>query len=245
MNLMYSKKCFEWNEIINTPLSLDLARIKAPQSSDKFAADQIATALHEAIHFIYAVWFDIYVDFAGISTRRGGSVFWKGYKTRGMILAYDYNAGWPAIYSTCAAALFELELKNRSTNELVWTELEIAFHAAKYSRWPEPHIDRTADILVRNTLRNIAPEYRCESSAIGQVWWLIRSVAIALLISRTMSNGLVSNKKTQEIRKFISKYIKSKKQGLGEWFPEFKCRDTMTEDIKWLRRILFPSACVL
>lgn len=236
MNKLYLNNDFVWEEIIKTPLSLEIAKIKAPKISDADAANQIATALHEAIHFIYAVWFDIYVNFAGVSTKKYGTKFWKGYKTQGMVLAYDYNEGWPAIYSTCAAAIFELELNNKEANELIMKEFDVALHAAKHLRWPDPYDEDTTGMILRNVLNKLtANQYSAERGPIGHVWWLIRSVAIALLVSRTKTFGVISSKKIVKIRQFIHKYVRSEKYGPGEYFPEFRLRTTMTEDIKWLK----------
>lgn len=79
MNNLYStKNSYNWEEIIKTSLSLEISRLKAPHLSDVSAADQIATALHEAIHLVYAVWMDVTVAFIAVSPWKSGSVYWGG-----------------------------------------------------------------------------------------------------------------------------------------------------------------------
>lgn len=239
MNNFYLNNTYNWEEIIKTPLSLEIARFKAPSLTDEDAADQIATALHESIHLLYAVWDDIYVNFVGVSTRKYGSVFWKGHKVKGATLAQDYNSGQPAINSTCAAALFELELNNKNVNYNVETEIEIALKAAKHLKWPEPHDDKTAHKIVVSTLNTQTSNvYSTEVGQLGHLWWLVRSIAIAILASRRKTDGRVTEKNTRKICEFVYRFCKSEKSGTGEFFPEFRQHRTMNEDIFWLRQIL-------
>lgn len=218
---------------------MEIAKFKTPQLSDVTAADQIATALHEAIHLIYAVWWGIYVDFVAVSTRKFGSVFWKGRKVKGTTLAFDYDFGYPAIHSTCAAALFELELNNKEPNFIVEAEINTALKVARNYGWPEPNDEKTAHAMVIKAL-NIQTSYKfsAEEGQLGHLWWLIRSVAIAILVSRKKENGEVSTKKTQLIRRFVHRFCKSEKAGVGEYYPYDRLRTSMTQDIKWLREFL-------
>jgi hypothetical protein len=236
---LYSRGIFDWKEIIKTPLSLDIAKIRAPHSSDKFAADQIATSLHEAIHLIYAVWTDIPVIFVAVSPRKKGSIYWKGNRVKGTTLAMDYNFGYPAINSACAAALFELELNNKETNFIVESEINTALEAARSLSWPERNDEITAHSIVIKVL-NMQTSYlfSAEKGQLGQLWWLIRSVAIAILISRNKNKGEVSTTNTKSIRRFINRFCKSDKFGEGEYFPEFRLRTSMTQDIFWLYKAI-------
>lgn len=236
MTNLFLNNTYNWEEIIKTPLSLEIAKFKAPQLSDTAAADQIATALHEAIHLIYAVWCDIYVSFVAVSTQKNGSVFWRGDKVKGMTLAFDYDFGYPAIYSTCAAALFELELNNKEPNFTVEAEINIALKAARNLSWPEPNDEKTANAIVIEALNmQTSYEFSAEEGQLGHLWWLIRSVAIAILVSRKKANGEVSTKKTQKIREFVRRFCKSDKASIGEYYPYDRLRTSMTQDIKWLR----------
>lgn len=239
MTNLFLNNTYNWEEIIKTSLSLEIAKFKAPQLSDVTAADQIATALHEAIHLIYAVWCDIYVNFVAVSTCKNGSVFWQGSKVKGTTLAYDYDSGYSAIYSTCAAAIFELELNNKDSNFIVEAEIKIALNAARNLSWPEPNDEKTANAIVINALNTqTSNEFNAEDGQLGQIWWLIRSVAIAILVSRRKVDGEVSAKNTRKICEFVYRFCKSEKSGTGEYFPNIPFRVSMTQDIKWLRRNL-------
>lgn len=239
MTNLFLNNIYNWEEIIKTPLSLEIARLKAPQLSDVTAADQIATALHEAIHLIYAVWCDIYVSFVAVSTQKNGSVFWRGAKVKGTTLAFDNGFGYPVINSTCAAALFELELNNKQPNFTVQAEIDVALRAAKSLGWPEPNDEKTANAMVIEVLNiHASNKFSAEEGQLGHLWWLIRSLAIAILASRTKAKGEVSTKKTQKIREFVKRFCKSEKAGVGEYYPYDRLRTSMTQDIKWLRESL-------
>lgn len=240
MKKLYTRNTYNWPEITNTDLSLELARIKAPNISDSNAANQVATALHEAIHLIYAVGFGIYVNFVAVSTRKKGSIFWKGQRSQGFTLAYDYNEGKPAIYSTCAAAIFELELNDKNSNELVQAELEIAYNAAKYLRWQCPYEHEATEFILENVLNNLTGhEFNSESGPLGRFWWLIRAVAIAILVSRTSAKGIVSYKNTSAICSYVRKYCKPDESGsgLGDYSPMLIRNASMNKDIKWLKNL--------
>ncbi|MDP1657741.1 MAG: hypothetical protein Q8L73_00120 [Methylotenera sp.] len=237
MKNLYARNIYNWGEIINTPVSLELARIKAPRISDSTATNQIITALHEAIHLIYAVWFGIYVNFIAVSTRKNGGVFWKGRRVLGFTLAYDYDEGKPAIYSTCAAAIFELEINDRNSNELVQAELAVAYKAAKNLRWPDPYDRAATEFIIENVLNNLTGHvFSVERGPIGRLWWLIRAVAVAILTSRTKSTGVVSPKNTQIICKYVRKYCRPDSVGLGDYFPDKRMKIPMSQDIKWLKK---------
>lgn len=225
---------FNWEGILKTPLTLSIARQKAPSAAPANLANQNLTALHEAIHLIYAAWCGIYVNFVAVSTHKSGSVYSRGHRVQGTTLAYDYNEGYPAIYSTCAAAVFEMVLNDIKTNVLIETELEVAYNAAKHLRYPDPYDHKDTQEI----LEGILDHFTCnktsvEDGPLGSLWWLIRSVAIAILLSRRSSDGQVSNKDTQLIYQYAQKYCRP--DGEGEYFPDWRMRVTMTQDIERLK----------
>lgn len=156
-----------------------------------------------------------------------------------MTCAYDYNEGFSTIYSVCAAAIFELELNNKDPNIHVYNELKIAQNAAKYLDHLAHNDDKAAWEIVENVLNTMTShEYSAEDGQLGSLWWLIRSVAIAVLVSRNSKTGEVSQENTMKIRRFVHRFCKSEKAGIGEYYPYDHLRVSMTQDIKWLKESL-------
>jgi hypothetical protein len=231
--MMHLVNEYRLNELLKCPLRTYMPR-RTKQNLDDFqCADQIATALHEAIHFLFAVKHRKGVLSAGISNSPKGTMFEYGGLSYGITKAMDFNEGLPVIESCVATAIFELRL-SMATNldplpleniePLIESELASAVHACVSLQWPSPDFDEKAAIDV---VDRVTAQMR-DQNVLDRWWWLIRTVAIALLECRDKGLGWVSQEHTQIIYKFIAQYLQNEKV-----FPD-KLGASMNQDLSWL-----------
>src|SRR5574343_1255734 len=104
----------DWDKLAAMDIDLDIPRKRAPGLSDTSAADQIATALHEVIHLIFAVMHGVYARDISVSFRVRGDVYGSRWgRIQGQCMDYAYHDSWRDVESSIAAALFEALLAPR------------------------------------------------------------------------------------------------------------------------------------
>ena len=230
--MMYLMNEYRLNELLKCPLGTYMPR-RTKQNLDDFqCADQIATALHEAIHFLFAVKHRKGVLSAGIANSPKGSAFEYGGLSYGITKAMDFNEGLPVIESCVATAIFELRLSmatelHPTPIENVEFVIENELRAAVQASWTlqEPAIfDENVGVTI---VDSVTSQMRDEN-VLDRWWWLIRTVAIALLECRDNGLGWVSQDHTQIIYKFIAQYMQNEKV-----FPD-KLGASMNQDLSEL-----------
>lgn len=196
---------FNFPKLMVHPLSLDIARIKNPSCSDDEAADQIATAIHEACHIVPAVLGGHVVDSAIIPTTK--PLIKYGMEVAGWAGVYDDDAGWYAVMNRIAAATFDWILSRFEETPPVEWDYQAAIEVI--SELHHVHPKREGNIylvewlsMFRNyhgPLDNETKQFIFESALANtwaffngvHFWGLIRATAINLLTLRDKSTGTV------------------------------------------------------
>ena len=110
-----------WEMLFNLPLDTKLVRKAAPRITEHNAQNQIATALHESVHILYAVKHKSIILSAAIATSNNFKNA-SGSTVKGSIIDLLDNWTWGAIESYLAAGLFELELDSDNNNYIAKAE---------------------------------------------------------------------------------------------------------------------------
>lgn len=246
------KDRFNWDKLMKTPLSYDLARIKNKTCTQKEAATQIATAIHEAVHIFYGVMGSHFIRKAVVPTNQ--VLYIGGQEAIGFTEVYDDNSGWYAIMSRMGAALFDWILAGfELTNPAEWD-----FNEALYSidimrervEWDNFSNIREKDVYVIQWIprKNNKEDYELGGgtnqflfeSALANAWFgfngvhywaIIRAIAISLLLTRDKKDGVIQTYTFKLIVNWLSKfspYNEARELPLVTGVPTFQ------EDIKWL-----------
>lgn len=218
----------DWDKLAAMDIDLGIPRKRAKGLSDTSAADQIVTALHEAIHLIVAVMHEWHVWDVSVSHRVKGDIYdWRWGRVQGQCGVNSCYDTWMDVESSFATALFEVLLDPRpGMTPAADVDEDLGFIALRavlsYDQSETRGEKEIIDTLATNLLENWIPPH----------WALIRIVAIAILLFRDTKNGTVSQKNTQRICRYVDAYFNYQIHGLGD-----KTR-SMSRDIEMLAPLI-------
>ena len=241
------KNQIDWQQLMQTPLTYELARIKAPRASDKRAAEQIATALHEAIHIFYGVMGNHPTEGATIPTKRNSLRKTLGIPAIGHAAVYDDNYGWYAVMSDGAAALFEWILAGFTYNNTIAHEERLCLAAIRslYDK------GRDADKYIFDFItpgqsfgsrRPITEKEEFIFETVfanawfgfcGEPYWaVVRTIAVFLLKNRN-SDGIVDRAIFDPLFRWLKNFSVFDD---GLFLPDTDGVPTFQDDMEWLWR---------
>ena len=181
----------DWEMLSRLPLDTKLAKKAAPRISDHTAENQIATALHESIHIIYAIKHDAEVVWMEIATaarpKKPNDRFVKG------SINDDLGRGSiGVIESYSAAALFELLLDDDEDNYAATIEEKYAIESIKQHRYYNKD-NISLKFVSDNSFINSIFERIYPSGGLEKHWNTIKTVAKALLYYRTKEGYIIGH----------------------------------------------------
>lgn len=228
MKIQTSSQQINWNRIIETPLDIPLAKLRAPRISDHNALNQIATALHEAIHFIYAVKHKSPVLFVAVATSPKGAAYPRVSNAKGFTADYLLSCSKGSVESYVAAAIFEVELDPRPDNAIASLEEELGLKAAQGII--KAALDRNPNDLGAMFTSNVGILEEAFNVVCHEFYGffspLIKTVAKAILFHRG-KDGMVSINHTDQISQYIKAY-------LSEQLYDLHYHGGIESTIKWL-----------
>ena len=228
MNTQTSSQQINWDRIIDTPLDIPLAKLRAPRISDHNALNQIATALHEAIHFIYAVKHKSLVLFVAVATSPKGAAYPRVSNAKGFTADYMMSCEIGSVESYVAAAIFEVELDPRPDNAIVSSEEQHALESAQsIIKLALDNNPKDSGALFTSNVGILEDAFNVVCHEFyGFFSPLIKTVAKTILFHRG-KDGMVSNSHTDQISQYIKAY-------LSEHLHDFHYYGGIEGAIKWL-----------
>lgn len=180
-----------WEMLFNLPLDTKLARKAAPRISEHNAANQKATAIHEALHICYAVKHQSPVLWAEIGTSVNSKNALRRSAAKGSICDYLDKGTMGSIESHFAAGLFEFLLDDDKENYAGKAEENCGVDSIRIYRDIHKNnvsLNFFSELsFVENILEKIYPH------ELGANWSVIKTVAKALLYYRTSEGYIPPN----------------------------------------------------
>lgn len=229
MEIQTSSQHINWDRIIETPLDIRLAKLRAPRISDHNAMNQIATALHEAIHFVYAVKHKSPVLFVAVATSPKGAAYPRVSNAKGFTADYMMRCEVGSVESYVAAAIFEFELDPRPDNVIASLEEQDALESAQsIIKLALDNNPKDSGALFTSNVGILADSFNVVCHEFyGFLSPLIKTVAKAILFYRKGKDGMVSNNHTDQISQYIKAY-------LSDNLHDFHYYGGIESTIKWL-----------
>ena len=217
-----------WEAIYQAPLNIALAKLNAPNISDYNAMNQIATALHEAIHFVYAVKHKNVVLFVAVATSPNGAAYPRTSNAKGFTADYMLSSDIGSVESHVATTIFELELDPRTDNAIAASEEKLAL---KCGEGIIQEARNNHNFLYANFTSNVGILNDAFDTVCNEFFHyfspLFKTVAKAILFHRKAKDGMVSNHHTDNISQYITDYI-------SELLPDWHYCGGIDQTIKWL-----------
>ena len=199
----------DWEGLLATSLDTAIAKRGAPRITDHNALDQVATALHEGLHLIYAVKHGYAVISVSVAPSPKGYAYrWdspiKGYTVDDM----PHNV-LGSVESYLAAAILEYELDPRDDNYIAGEEERLALETGQKVNRNERNRNPddlgalfTSNVgLLDDAFTTVAAEY------FGFFSPLIITVAKAILFYRRGRSGTVPPHYRDLICKYVNDYL--------------------------------------
>jgi hypothetical protein len=193
----------DWEDLLATSLDTSIAKRGALRITDHNALDQVATALHEGLHLIYAVKHGYAVISVSVAPSPKGYAYRRNSPAKGYTVDDMPHNVLGSVESFLAAAIFECELDPRDDNYTAGEEEKLALGAAQKLLWTARNNPVfVSDVgLLYDAFTTVAAEY------FGFFSPLIITVAKAILFYRKGKSGTVPSYYTDLICKYVSDYL--------------------------------------